>query len=373
MKIIYNIAHIANRGGKERVLVNKANYMAEVWGFEIIIVTTDQKGEPMAYSLSDKVRHIDLGICYEDYRRKGVIQNRMSQAKCIRQHKKGLKGVLYKERPDIVVSMFGREMTWLPGILDGSRKVLEYHFYKDVLKSDARKQPLLWWKYWVKIRSVRKYDKFIVLTEEDKKLWGSRQNMAIIPNSLTFYPENRALLQNKRILMVGRLSPEKGFDRMINIWREMAKCFPAWKLSIIGDGNEKDRLLQQIERLGLEHSVEVLPSTPDIILEYLKSSVFVLTSRYEGFSMVLVEAMACGVPVVAYACKCGPKEIIHDGEDGFLVEEGNADKFIEKLSLLLKNTELRTSFGKKARQNITRFSQDRVMQQWKKLFEDIIS
>ena len=212
MKIVFNIAHLATRGGKERVLVNKANYMAREWGAEVVVVTTEQKGRPVVYELDRRVRLVDLEAPYEDFRRSGVIANRLAQSACRRKHRRELTALLERERPDITVAMFGREVTWLPGVKDGSKKVLEYHFYKEVLKRDARRQPLLWLKYWWKMRAVRRYDRFVVLTEEDRRLWGNLKNIAVMPNALTFSPEQQASLTAKRVLAVGRLTEQKGFD-----------------------------------------------------------------------------------------------------------------------------------------------------------------
>jgi len=371
MKIVFNIAHLATRGGKERVLVNKANYMAREWGAEVVVVTTEQKGRPVVYELDRRVRLVDLEAPYEDFRRSGVIANRLAQSACRRKHRRELTALLERERPDITVAMFGREVTWLPGVKDGSKKVLEYHFYKEVLKRDARRQPLLWLKYWWKMRAVRRYDRFVVLTEEDRRLWGNLKNIAVMPNALTFFPEQQASLTAKRVLAVGRLTEQKGFDRLIRLWADVAPRFPEWRLSIVGDGALRSSLQRQIEAAGLK-SVELLPATPDVLAEYLNSSIYAMTSRYEGFPMVLLETMACGLPVVTYTCKCGPREIIRDGEDGFLVEEGDTDRFEACLVRLMKDERLRQEMGRRARENITRFSQENVMARWRQLYEELL-
>ena len=371
MKIVFNIAHLATRGGKERVLVNKANYMAREWGAEVVVVTTEQKGRPVVYELDRRVRLVDLEAPYEDFRRSGVIANRLAQSACRRKHRRELTALLERERPDITVAMFGREVTWLSGVKDGSKKVLEYHFYKEVLKRDARRQPLLWLKYWWKMRAVRRYDRFVVLTEEDRRLWGNLKNIAVMPNALTFFPEQQASLTAKRVLAVGRLTEQKGFDRLIRLWADVAPRFPEWRLSIVGDGALRSSLQRQIEAAGLK-SVELLPATPDVLAEYLNSSIYAMTSRYEGFPMVLLETMACGLPVVTYTCKCGPREIIRDGEDGFLVEEGDTDRFEACLVRLMKDERLRQEMGRRARENITRFSQENVMARWRQLYEELL-
>lgn len=373
MKILFTTSSLVTRGGKERVLTNKANHMAEKWNAEVLIVTYDQKGHSPVYPLSPKVRVIDLNINYEDYRKKGVVANYLSQAHCVKEHKNRMEALLRKERPDIVVSMFGREMNWLGKINDGSKKILEYHFARHVFRQSFQSHPLLRWKYWAKKRAIRDYDLFVVLTEEDKKDWGPLPNIISMPNALTFYPLRQANPASRRVISVGRLSPEKGFDRLLSAWSQVAPACPEWKLAIIGDGPDKEKLSRQAQESGLTSSVELLPSTPRIQEEYLKSSVFVMTSRYEGFPMVLLEAMACGLPAVAYTCKCGPAEIITDNEDGFLVPEGDEKTFADRLLQLIKDTPLRTQMGQAAHRNILRFSEEQVMARWRHIYEQLIT
>lgn len=373
MKILFTIGSLANRGGKERVLTNKANHIAEKWNAEVVIVTYEQGNAPTAYPLSPKIRLIDLGINYDNYRKKGVVANYFAQAPRERAHKRKMKALLHEERPDIVVTLFGREMSWLGKIHDGSRKILEYHFAFHVFKQSFQRHPLLRWKYSIKKRAIRDYDLFAVLTEEDKKAWSGLPNLIATPNALTYYPPETATLQTKRVLSVGRLSPEKGFDRLLDIWSKVSPTFPDWVLAIIGDGPEKEALARQIQKLNLAASVELLPSTPKIQEEYARSSVFAMTSRNEGFPMVLLEAMAHGLPPVAYACKCGPAEIIADGKDGFLVPNGDADQFADRLSLLMRNADLRTRMGQAAHADIARYAEDRIMARWREIYERLIT
>ncbi|MEG2339168.1 MAG: glycosyltransferase family 4 protein [Odoribacter sp.] len=373
MKIIYVIPQFVGIGGKERVLANKVNYISEHWNAEIIIITSEQKPDaPNSFDLSEKIRLIHLDIEYDKYKKKNPLLNRLAQKRCVSMHRNALEKIFLQEKPDVVVSMFAREMTWLYKIKDGSKKILEFHFNKDSLKITAKSNLILWLKYWEKKRAVKHYDKFVVLTEEDKKDWGDRKNLWVIPNALTFYPSEQSNMKLKRVLSVGRLISQKGFDRLLDIWRKVEPFFPEWTLSIVGSGIEQKHLEQQIIETKLQH-IELLPATSNILQEYLQSSIYVLTSRYEGFPMVLHEAMSCGVPVVSYACKCGPRDIIRNEEDGFLIEDGNREEFVCRLSQLMENEKLRQDMGKMARQNIVRFSEEQVMKQWKLLFDSLFT
>ena len=371
MKIIYNIPNIIRMAGMERILAIKANYLAGLTGMEVVIITYEQKNLPLAFDFSDKIRFYDLDIDYAACRGKNIFWNKIRGIIYTKRHQRRLEEILLKEKPDITISMMtGREREWLYRLKDGSKKILECHFsyfsYQNVKGIINR--------YKIKrfLNKIKYSDRLVVLTEEDRKDWGRKDNIVVIPNALTFYPKESADLSIPRVIAVGRLSAQKGFDRLIAIWAEIEPYFPDWKLTIIGSGELQDTLERQIGLLKLK-SVEICPPRAEIIREYLGSSVYVLTSRHEGFPMVLHEAMACGLPVVAYTCKCGPRDIIQDRQDGFLIEEGDENEFVKRLSQLMADSSLRQKVGNEARRNIIRFALPSVMKKWENLFITLAS
>jgi glycosyltransferase involved in cell wall biosynthesis len=194
----------------------------------------------------------------------------------------------------------------------------------------------------------------------------------VIYNPLSFFPDSTSNCTSKQVRAVGRYMPQKGFDRLIPAWKQISKKHPDWVLKIYGDGM-RTSLQNQINELQLNSSCFLEPSTPNIVDRYLESSIFVLSSRFEGFGMVITEAMACGVPPVSFACPCGPKDIIKDGEDGLLVENENIEQLTEKICYLIENEDVRKEMGKKARINVERFKVENIAKQWDDLFKDLLS
>lgn len=374
MKIVYCIAGTFNSGGMERVLANKANFLANL-GHDIIIITTDQKERSSYFSLHKRVKNIDLRVNYIDNTNNGLIGKILSYSRKQKTHRKRLTILLKELKADIVISMFDHEVSFLHKIADGSSKVLEIHFSRFKRIQYGRKGFL---GIIDQIRSkndlilAKKYDRFVVLTQEDKEYWGNLSNILVIPNANTFSPHQHAKLQQHNAIAVGRYDYQKGFDDLIKIWSTISKQFPDWQLNIYGSGELKDEFVTLIKKLELSKTVHLCPPTKEIEKAYLSSSISLMTSRYEGLPMTLLEAQACGVPTVAYACKCGPKDVILSGKNGFLIEEQNKADFVSKLKLLMQDQSLRTEMGENAKLMSHRFSEKEVMQQWLDLFKKLI-
>lgn len=222
------------------------------------------------------------------------------------------------------------------------------------------------------MKLVNKYDKFVCLTYEDKEYWISNSNLVVIPNFISHYPLKCASLKSHTVIAVGRLSYQKGYERLVDAWRIVTQYHPFWVLKIFGSGEKRDYVNNCIIESNLEKVIEIHEPTSDIQREYLNSSIFVLSSRYEGLPMVLLEAMSCGLPVVSYDCKCGPKDIIEDGVDGFLVREGDIDDLARKIMLLIESEDLREQMGTKAYQKSKLYSQETIMAKWEEVFESVI-
>lgn len=370
MKIVYCIPGIFASAGTERVIINKANYLVN-HGYDVIIITTDQDKRPSFFSLDQRVVHYDLGINYfKNAKRKFLmkmfhfIRNRII-------HKQRLQKLLLTLKADIVISVYMNEMSILPKINDHSRKILEFHFSRPYLKLNRRsgiKGLIDIVQNKLDVAIIKKYDKFIVLTEEDKGNWLELPNVQVISNASSII--GFASLQKSKkgdVIAVGRLTYQKGFDRLIEAWSKVkSDC----QLKIYGDGELKEQLNAKIKALHLEERISIENPTRNIQRVYLDAALLVMTSLYEGLPMVMIEAQSCGLPVVSFDFPCGPRDVINNGVDGYIIPDGDVECMAAKITELMNNDSLRLEMGKNAKTNSLRFDEDYIMRQWCELFSD---
>lgn len=374
MKILYSIAGTYNSGGMERVLANKANWLV-AHGHEVIIVTTDQRGESPYFPLDARIKCYDLAINYEENNGKSFLNKLIHYPFKQWKHKVRLTALLKELRPDIVISMFCNDASFIPFIKDGSKKILEIHFSRFKRLQYGRKglwRLADWWRYKTDAKVVSRFDKFVVLTHEDKEYWGNLQNMCVIPNARTFEVNQPAILEAKKVVAVGRLNHQKGFDRLIDAWAIVDNVVSGWKLQIIGDGELREQLQYNIRELGLSNQINIGRAEKDMVSLYKDASILAMSSRYEGLPMVLLEAQAAGLPIVSFDCKCGPKDVIENGVDGFLVEDGDIEQLAQKLVVLMQDANLRKQMGSAAYAHSERYSEERIMKQWTDLFDEVM-
>ena len=376
MRLIYCTHSLCNPGGMERVLVNKVTYLVERLHWDVSIVTTDQKGRPSFYPLPAGVRVTDLGINYSDDNVKSVTGKILGYLQKRRRHKRLLTSLLEREKPDIVVSLYPSESSFIPDIKDGSKKVLELHFCKYFRLQYGRKGLLGMidkWRTHQDERIVRKFDKFVVLTNEDKEYWGNLHNIEVIPNAAMNIGGHFSDVTNHRVIAVGRLDYQKGFDRLIQAWEYINKSglYSDWRLDIFGQGEWKEMLQEMVQAKNLSVSVHLNSTVKTIGEEYVNSSLLVMSSNYEGFPMVMIESMAIGLPVVAFDFKCGPRDIISDGENGLLVHNGDIPGLAVAMMKLMGDYELRRRMSVKARQVVDTYSEKAVMDKWVRLFTSL--
>lgn len=194
----------------------------------------------------------------------------------------------------------------------------------------------------------------------------------VIPNPITDVPNvAHSETKEKRVIAAGRLVNQKNFASLIRAWKEVQAKHPDWELDIYGEGSLKTSLEKLIADLQLEGAVCLQGKTQEIFKEMTNSSIFVLSSIYEGFGLVIVEAMSCGLPVVSYACPCGPKDIIEEGKDGFLVEVNDEQTLAARINQLIEDEELRRQMSQAALQKSEKYKMERIIPMWMDLFEKL--
>ena len=375
LKIVYLTPSLYIAGGVERVLTLKANYFAEHFGYDITIILTDGRGKPNAYPLSDKVKVINLDINFEELWTCSFLKKIWVYLKKQRVYKRKLTEELMRIRPDITDSLLRREINFITDIKDGSKKIGELHTsrqnnrnFKD---NEINFLKALFAKYWnwSLVRKLRKLDKFVVLTNEDKEGWVELNNVVAIPNPVSFTAKAQSTLTAKRVLAVGRYDYVKGFDRLLKAWAIVHRQHPDWTMAIYGDGDKSpyEQLRQELQ-LDADHC-QLNGVTTNIQDEYLASAMYVVTSRYEGLSMAMLEAISCGLPLVAFACPCGPRDIVDDGINGYLVENGNIQQLADKICYVIEHPEVRMLMGQQAKNKSEQYKIENVATVWQELFE----
>lgn len=220
------------------------------------------------------------------------------------------------------------------------------------------------------LKHYKGVDRMLVLTREDADLWIGRglNNTSFMPNPLPFIPAGPSPRTERAVISIGRLHDHKGIDMLLDAWAEVAPRHPDWTLRIYGSGEDEEMLRKQCGALGLDDSVDWMGSTSDVPGALRGGSVFVQSSRGEGFPLALLEAMATAVPCVAFDCAPGVHEIVRDGEDGLLAAPGNTGELARKLDSLMSDKQLRDRMGDTARVNIQRYTTDEIVRRWEELF-----
>lgn len=361
----------------ERVLLNKVAWLKAHTDWDIMIVTTDQKQRTPFYPLPENVRIMDLGINYSDDNALPPLRKIKGYLYRRRQHRRKLTKLLMREHADVVVSLYPSESSFIPHIKDGSKKVLELHFNK-FFRLQYNRQGLLGlidrWRTWQDEKIVRQFNKFVVLTKEDKGYWGELPNIEVIPNAAISPGNVHSDVSHKRIIAVGRLDYQKGFDRLIKAWKlvQQTNKYKDWRLDIFGQGEWQEKLQGMIDEYGLQESVHLNGPTANISAEYAGSSMLVMSSNYEDFPMVMIEAMACGLPVISFDYKCGPRDIISDGINGLLVSNGDIEGLAHAMTELMIDDAYRMSLSSNAKKVVNTYSEEAVMTQWTTLFSNLI-
>lgn len=347
MHVLYEIERLSTAGGIERIITDKANYMVDVWGWEVTILVLLEDASQPFYALSSKVK-----VEYLHIKSSGIamcVRALWSINRCVR-----------KMQPDIYVtvqtigalSCLFRTHT-IPTIYEahGIRSCMQHQWAMTVAEKFA--------------------DTVVVLTKNNAKRYSKAKRVEVIPNFTNIVTLGIPDYAQKHCIAVGRLDFEKDFSRMIALWERVHKDNSEWVLDIYGDGPERKMLQELIAKHKLGNSVVLHGATSNVSSALLSGSINLLTSRFEGFGLVLIEAANCGLPSVAFDCQDGPADIIENGKMGYLIPYNDDEAFVDRLSELINNENLRREMGMAAYNSSIHYQPARIMSMWLSLFSEL--
>jgi glycosyltransferase involved in cell wall biosynthesis len=366
MKILFLIPSLYG-GGAERVASILCNHWAETNGIQVSLLTFDSSKND-SYSLSNKIKRYCIG--YHSSGKKNLIEKLSSNAMRLFLIKRALRSL----KPDIVVA-FMPEMNilaLLSSLFTGIPVVISERTYPPYFNDG---------NFFDIARKViyRLSDAFVSQTS-CTALWAQgflkRTRITVIHNPIKLNKPSNAKKSNykrqKIILATGRLDPQKGFDMLIDAYHIVYKDYKDWKLMIIGEGAEREKLEKQIKRLKLNKAIILLGRVNNPEHYYKLSSIFVLSSRVEGFPNALLEAMSCGVPSIAFNCNAGPSDIIKDKQNGLLVPADNVEALSKAMKKLASDAALRRRLSYEAIKLCKNYSAAKISKEWIKLFNRVI-
>ncbi len=379
MKIVYCTNSLGTRGGIERVTIIKANALAEMDTNEVYIVFTDAKGFPETiHPLSPKVKVVDLNVGHWNDHYTSFWQRLFVPKWKMLKHYVRLQSFVSEVRPDIMISVGQCEKYILPILRHAKVLIREVHFnstyrfdtYGQGWLNQFKAKMLHFVDFYLLCRVG--YSRTYLLTEEDKlENFKDASYIGYMHNPSTFTIDSQANAITKRenvVLAVGRLNYQKNFPSLLRIWASICKEYPDWILRIVGEGPQKRELEEIILELNIGDSVDLVGYSSKVD-EYMRAaSIFTLTSMFEGFALVLVEAMACRLPVVSYETHYGPKDIVIDNVSGFLVRQNDETMFAQRLKLLIENLTLREKMAREAELRAEDFRVDKIAAKWMKEF-----
>lgn len=358
LKLLYITTNLNTSGGVARVLSVKLNYLINNYNYDIHIINTNGNTTSLFFNFDQRINIQSLN------------SNNCKISKFLNYRNK-LNTEIKVINPDIIINCDnGLKGTFLPFLYSGKIPLIfESHSSFNAKEANIIGNLKLWIKELFFSKSVNKY-KYIIVYQHLSKAWESN-NIKVINNPLGFrIPRESAHLNNKVVVAVGRISYQKGYDKLLKIWNLVVRIHPDWKLHIYGEG-DRSNLLKQIKELNLKESILFFDPVLDIKDVYLNASILVNTSRYEPFGLALIEAMACGLPVLAFNNTLGPKTYIKHNENGFLIEKNDINSYSKHIIALIEDKNKMKNVGHSAKESMKAYEVDDIMKLWHQLFQSV--
>ena len=371
MRILYINDAVAIYGGLERVLVEKINWLVEQDNYEVWLLTANQGDHPLSFPLHSKAKYDDLGIFFFCLFHQTGWKRLVKKRQLHRLFRERLAEKINTISPDIIVCTRLEYLHDIVRVKGTIPLVFESHTSRWIsrFEGDGFIRRLYVWYLQL---AVFKIQRVVALTNGDANEWRKlTTRVSIIPNIV--HLNESGMYSNCKscsVIFVGRFSKQKDVGCLLHIWKIIHQRYPDWYLYIYsGYGDQQDAMLQEIQKM--DANIIVPTPTADMMERYQECSVLLLTSIYEPFGLVLPEAMSCGLPVVAFDCPYGPKDIITDGIDGFLIEHRSIVDFVNKVCLLIEDEEKRVKMGQAGVKTSKRYDVQTIMPLWKDLFEQL--
>ena len=369
MKVVYFFRSLAIWGGIERIIVDKANYFVGLADYDVSILTANQGNHPISFDVAPGVHVEDLGIgLHRQYYYKGLRRLWMAwrlQRLLVRR----LRNRIEQLRPDIVITVATDYVEYVVKAV-GGRAAVVVESHSIFQRTFGQRQHLNFYYDWLRRRRLSAASTIVALTEADAAEWRLHYpTVHCIPNAVHLNPTGRrGCHATRRVIFVGRFDNQKRPELAISIWQRVQPQHPDWELHIYGEGERRAAIVEAASRAA---GVVLHEPTSSIFDAYCDSAFLMLTSLYEPFGLVMPEAMSCGLPVVAFDCPYGPRAIVSDGKDGFLIAEGDEQGFADSMSRLMDDANLCDAMGSAALQSAQRYAVNHIMPLWQQLFNTV--
>lgn len=379
MKIVYIHDAIARIGGVERIFAEKMNYLADVFGYEVYLITSIQGKHPFSFPISSKIKHIDLGITFHSQYQYKYPLRLWIKWKLDITYEKMINRVVQDINPNIVIGTTYWKGDVVCNLKCNAKKIIESHNARPFtgINDGLSRNKIINWFYlhalqrWQK-EIEKKCDILVTLTKADALEWKKAKDVRVIPNMTLLVPNSSATKKQKHAISVGRFEYQKGFDRLIDSWHIVNQKHPDWVLDLYGYGILKEEMEEQIKQLKIEHVLILHEPTSNISEKYQESEFYILSSNYEGFALVLIEAISNGIPCISFDCQYGPNELIENYRNGILVKNGDIQGLADAICWMIEHEEERKQMGIAAKETSKKYAPEVIMKQWDDLFKELV-
>lgn len=354
LNVVFFINSLYNAGGTERISTLLANKMVSD-GYNVSFIVIYNGGVPF-FSLSEKIQ-----IHYLNNRGKGSIYLHYLQYLYL--YRKMIKRI----KPDYIIDVCSAmSLITIPATIGLKVSVISWEHFNANVDWNPITSRL------ARYMAAKLANKIVVLTNDDKSIFERKykaSNVVCIPNAVTIEVSKPSMLVEKKVLAIGRFTRQKGFDMLLQAWG-LVKCKEyGWVLQIVGQGELKDELIEIAQRLKIMDTVTFNEPIQDVRLYYEMSSIYVMSSRFEGLPLVLLEALAMGLPIISFNCETGPKDLVDDGITGVLVEPNNVTQLALEIDSLAMDRERREMYSTNALKKSCDYKMDSIIEKWKKIIK----